>query len=137
MQSFYLEICALKSFCDEQGLLILKAWLQGIEFFMWLRLDALKCRNWWPSLDLNGNWTIFKLTLRSRKSTSFWDVSYVNFKFGWNSLRFLRNKLSYSSPCVHIKNMSSIYLSKLNGWNFYETEKWFYPWKYKRKVVKI
>ena len=35
-QSFKLEICALKSVCDEQSLLSLIACLKGIEFLMWL-----------------------------------------------------------------------------------------------------
>ena len=41
--------------------------------------------------------------------------SWLKFILGWYLLRSFRKNLSFSSPCVQMKNKSSIYLYNTNG----------------------
>ena len=56
-----------------------------------------------------------KLTVRSKNLIHSLFGSWVKFILGWYLLRLSRKYLSFSSPCVQIKDISSIYRYHANG----------------------
>ena len=58
-----------------------------------------------------------KLTFISRRAILSLSDSQVNLIQGSTSLRLFKKIFSFSSPCVHIKKISSMYLSHTKGCN--------------------
>ena len=56
-----------------------------------------------------------KLTVRSKELIQSLFDSWVKFILGWYLLRSFRKNLSFSSSCVQINNISSIYRYHTNG----------------------
>ena len=75
-----------------------------MKLFRWSRWAELQLRFWWQSVLLGYKSVViqpfWRLTLRYKKSTFFYDDSYVNLTLGRNWFRFSINLLSFASPCV-------------------------------------
>ena len=75
-----------------------------MKLFRWSRWAELQLRFWWQSVLLVYKSVViqpfWRLTLRYKKSTFFYDDSYENLRLGRNWFRFTINLLSFASPCV-------------------------------------